>query len=83
MSQYFCDFFFISSCGRSQFDIIILFITSTVFSQQILDENLLLVLKLCIKKKKNKQKDSTRKLCMKCPVNFGSPNLTTYAKKEV
>ena len=55
MSQYFCDFFFISSCGRSQFDIIILFITSTVFSQQILDENLLLVLKLCIKKKKTKK----------------------------
>ena len=55
MSQYFCDFFFISSCGRSQFDIIILFITSTVFSQQILDGNLLVVLKLCIKKKKKKK----------------------------
>ena len=57
----FAIFFFISSCGRSQFDIIILFITSTVFSQQILGEKLLLVLKLCIKKKK----DNTRKLCVK------------------
>ena len=40
--------FFIPSYGRSQFDIIILFFTSMVFSQQILGENLLLVLKLYI-----------------------------------
>ena len=65
MSQHFCNIFFISNCGRSPFDIIILFITSTVFSQQILDENLLLVLKLCIKKKKkNKNKKTTQENCV-------------------
>ena len=58
--------FFISNYHRSQFDNIILFFTSTAFSQQIFDEKLLLILKLCIKKKKtNKQKDNTRKLCVK------------------
>ena len=59
-----------------------LIFTSTVFSQQSFGKKLLLVLKLCIKKK-NKQKDNTRKLCVKCIVNFGSPNLTIYTKKEV
>ena len=44
--------FFISSYSRSQFDIIILFFTSTAFSQQIFGEILLLVLKLCIIKNK-------------------------------
>ena len=34
LSQY----FFFSNCGRSQFDIIILFFLSTVFSQQIFGE---------------------------------------------
>ena len=55
--------FFIPSCGWFQFEIIILFFTSTAFSQQILDEKLPLVLKLCIKNKK--QTDNTRKLCVK------------------
>ena len=58
-----------------------LIFTSIVFSQQILGKKLLLVLKLCIKK--NKQKDNTRKLCMKRTMNFGSPNLTICSKKEV
>ena len=39
--------FFISSYGRFQFDIIILFFASTAFSWQIFGEKLLLVLKLC------------------------------------
>ena len=83
MSQYFCDFFFISSCGRSQFDIIILFITSRVFSQQILDENLLLVLKLCIKKKKKQKKKQQQHKKIVCEiVNFGSPNLIILKKKS-
>ena len=56
---------------------------STAFSQQILGKKLLPALKLCIKKKKKKQKDTTRKLCVKRSVNFGSPNLTIYTKKEV
>ena len=63
-----------------------LIFTSTAFSQQILDNKLLLVLKLCINKKnkkQKKQKDNTRKLCVKRTVNFGSPNLTLYTKKEV
>ena len=60
----FPQIFFIPSCGWSQFDIIILFFMFTVFSQQILGEKLLLVLKLCFKKN-NKQKDNTRKLCVK------------------
>ena len=47
--------FFIPSCGRSQFDIIILFFKSTAFSQKILGEKLLLVLKLCIKNKQTKK----------------------------
>ena len=58
-----------------------LIFTSTIFSQRILGNKLLLALKLCIKKKK--QKDNTRKLCVKCIVNFGSPNLTIYTKKGV
>ena len=57
--QNFFAIFFISNYGRSQFDI--LFFMSTTFSQQIFSEKLLPVLKLCIKK--NKQKDNTRKLC--------------------
>ena len=43
--------FFISNCRRSHFDIIILFFMSTAFLQQIFGEKLLLILKLCIKKK--------------------------------
>ena len=43
--------------------ILFYFFMFTAFSQQILGEKLLLVLKLCIKKKK--QKDNTRKLCVK------------------
>ena len=34
--------FFIPDCGRSHFDIIILFFMSTTFSQQVLGEKLLL-----------------------------------------
>ena len=56
--------FFISSYSKSQFDIIILFFTSTAFSQQIFGEILLLVLKLCIIKNK-KIKDNTRKMYVK------------------
>ena len=52
MSQHFRNIFFISSCVMFQFDIIILFFTFTLFSEQIFDEKLLLVLKLCILKKK-------------------------------
>ena len=52
MSQHFHNIFFISNCGRSQFDIIILFFTSTVFLQQLFGKKLSMVLKLCIKKKK-------------------------------
>ena len=55
-----------------------LIFTSITFSQQILGRKLLLVLKLCIKK--NKQKDNTRKLCMKRTVNYDSPNLTIFTK---
>ena len=58
-----------------------LIFTSTIFLQQILGKKLLLVLKLCIKKKK--QKDKTRKMCVKRTMNFGSPNLTIYTKKGV
>ena len=50
----FSQYFFISRCGRSQFDNNILFFTSTAFSQQILGENLLLVLKLSFEKNKIK-----------------------------
>ena len=55
MSQHFYNIFFISNCGRSQFDIIILFFTFTIFLQQIFGEKLLLVLKLCIKKIQTKR----------------------------
>ena len=51
--------------------------------QQIFGENLLMVLKLCIKKKKkktNKQNENTRKLCV--TLIFGSPNLTILKKKS-
>ena len=41
LSQY----FFFSNCGRSQFDIIILFFTPIAFLQQIFGEKLLMVLK--------------------------------------
>ena len=54
--------FFISNYGRSQFDIIILIFTSIAFSQRIFGEKLLLVLKLCIKKKKKK---TTQENCVK------------------
>ena len=52
---------------------------STTFSQKILGKKLLLALKLCIKKKK--QKDKTRKMCVKRTMNFGLPNLTKQKKK--
>ena len=67
MSQHFHRFFlFIPSYGRSQFDIIILFFMSTVFLQLILGEKLLLVLKLCIKKKKQtkQNKKTTQENCV-------------------
>ena len=71
--------FFISSYGRSQFDILLFyFFTSTAFSQQILDEKLLLVLKLRIKKKAKIQQ---KKIVCET-VNFGSPNLTILKKKS-
>ena len=78
--------FFISNCGRSQFDILLFnFYVHSIFHNKILGKKLLLVLKLCIKRKKKrkKEKNNTRKLCAKCIVNFGSPNLTIYTKKEV
>ena len=62
MSQHFHNIFFISNCGRSQFDIIILFFTSTVFLQQIFGKKLSIVLKLCIKKKTNKM--TTQENCV-------------------
>ena len=71
--------FFIPDYGRSQFDIIILFFTSTTFSQQILGEKLLLVLKLCIK---NKQTKRQHKKIVYETVNFGSTNLTILKKKS-
>ena len=71
--------FFIPSYGRSQFDIIILFFMSTVFSQQILGEKLLLVLKLYIK---NKQTKRQHKKIVFETVNFGSPNLAILKKKS-
>ena len=71
--------FFIPNCGRSQFDIIILFFTSTTFSQQILGEKLLLVLKLYIKNKQTKRK---HKKIVRETVNFGSPNLAILKKKS-
>ena len=75
--------FFISNCGRSQFDIIILFFTSIVFSQQIFSEKLLLVLKLCIKKKKtNKQTKRQHKKIVCETMIFGSPNFTILKKKS-
>ena len=55
--------FIIPSYGRSQFDIIILFFMSTVFSQQILGEKLLLVLKLYIKNKQTNKK-TTQENCV-------------------
>ena len=55
--------FFIFSCGRPQFDILLFyFFTSTTFSQYILGEKLLLVLKLRIKKK-NTNKKTTQENC--------------------
>ena len=69
--------FFISNYRRSQFDNIILFFTSTVFSQQNFDEKLLLILKLCIKKKKQTQH---KKIVCEIVI-FGSPNLTILKKK--
>ena len=56
--------FFIPSYGRSQFDIIILFFMSIAFSQLILGEKLLLVLKLCIKKKIKTNKKTTQENCV-------------------
>ena len=69
--------FFIFSYGRSQFDIIILFFMSTAFSQKTCGEKLLLVLKLCIKKKKRQHK---KIVCE--TVNFGSLNWTILKKKS-
>ena len=43
---------FTSSCGRSRFDILLFYFWRP---QQILSNKLLLILKLCIKKKKNKK----------------------------
>ena len=71
--------FFIPNCGRSQFDIIILFFTFIAFSQQILGEKLLLVLKLYIK---NKQTKRQHKKIMCETMNFGSSNLTILKKKS-
>ena len=71
--------FFISNCGRSQFDIIILFFTSTTFSQQILGEKLLLVLKLCIKNKQTKRQH--KKIVCETMI-FGSPNFTILKNKS-
>ena len=71
--------FFIPSCGTFQFEIIILFFTSTAFSQKILGEKLLLVLKLYIK---NKQTKRQHKKIMCETMNFGSPNLTILKKKS-
>ena len=51
---------------------------STVFSQQILGEKLLLVLKLYIK---NKQTKRQHKKIVCETLNFGSPNLTILKKK--
>ena len=51
---------------------------STVFSQQILGEKLLLVLKLYIK---NKQTKRQHKKIVFETVNFGSPNLTILKKE--
>ena len=76
--------FFIPSYGRSQFDIIILFFTSMVFSQQILGENLLLVLKLYILKKKNDltglNKKMTSKVCHFLSIQT-HPNKEKWAAK--
>ena len=72
--------FFISNCGRSQFDIIILFFTFTIFLQQIFGEKLLLVLKLCIKKTKKTKRQHKKIVCE--TVIFGSPNLTILKKKS-
>ena len=72
--------FFISSCGRSQFDIIILFFMSRAFSQPVFGEKLLLALKLCIKKKEKKKKQHKKIVCE--TVNFGSPNLTILKQKS-
>ena len=72
--------FFISNCGRSQFDIIILFFTFTIFLQQIFGEKLLLVLKLCIKKTKKTKRQHKKIVCE--IVIFGSPNLTILKKKS-
>ena len=71
--------FFIPSRGRSQFDIIILFFMFTLFSQQILGQKLLLVLKLYIK---NKQTKRQHKKIVCETVNFGLPNLTILKKKS-
>ena len=71
--------FFIPSYGRSQFDIIIFFFTFTTFSQQILGQKLLLVLKLCIK---NKQTKRQHKKIVCETLNFGSPNLTILRNKS-
>ena len=72
--------FFISNYRRSQFDNIILFFTSTTFSQQIFDEKLLLILKLCIKKKNKQTKRQHKKIVCETVI-FGSPNLTILKKK--
>ena len=58
-----------------------LIFTSTTFSQQILGKKLLLVLKLCIKKKQTKRQ--YKKIVRETYSDFGSPNLTIYTKKEV
>ena len=73
--------FFISNCGRSQFYILLFyFFTSIAFLQKILDEKLLLVLKLCIKKKKTTKQQ--HKKIVRETVNFGSPNLTILKNKS-
>ena len=52
---------------------------STAFSEQVLGEKLLLVLKLYIKNKKTKRQHKK----IECEtVNFGSPNLTILKKKS-
>ena len=51
----------------------------TTFSQQILSDKLLLILKVCIKKKKTKRQ---HKKIVHEIVNFGSPNWIKLKKKS-
>ena len=75
----FLQFFSFPAVVGLNFILLFYFFTSTVFSQQILGEKLLLVLKLCIK---NKQTKRQHKKIVCETVNFGSPNLTILKKKS-